>query len=112
MKIHPPIRNVGWPGGAASATVSLNLFLLIAMTNLFHKYQLASSRTRAGQPIIANYRLLPFVIVITDYLPSCLGQKAAKGPFGLRVKLPPVYQTYCPFLLLNVKQGSCEYQFL
>ena len=25
------------------------------------------------------------------YLASCLGQEKAKGPFGLRVKLPPVY---------------------
>ena len=31
------------------------------------------------------------VIVINIYSPSCLGQKTAKGPFGLRVKLPPVY---------------------
>ena len=30
-----------------------------------------------------------FVIVITFYSPSCLGQETAKGPFGLRVKLPP-----------------------
>ena len=29
------------------------------------------------------------VIVITFYSPSCLGQETAKGPFGLRVKLPP-----------------------
>ena len=28
-------------------------------------------------------------IVITFYLPSCLGQETAKGPFDLRVKLPP-----------------------
>ena len=33
------------------------------------------------------------VIVITFYSPSCLGQETAKGPFGLRVKLPPVYHT-------------------
>ena len=25
--------------------------------------------------------------------PSCLGQETAKGPFRLRVKLPPVYHT-------------------
>ena len=31
------------------------------------------------------------VIVITFYLPSCLGQETAKGPFGLRVKLPPAH---------------------
>ena len=33
------------------------------------------------------------VIVITFYSPSCLGQETAKGPFGLRDKLPPVYHT-------------------
>ena len=31
------------------------------------------------------------VIVITFYSPSCLGQETAKGPFGLRVKLPPAH---------------------
>ena len=31
------------------------------------------------------------VIVITLYLPSCLGQETAKGPFGLQVKLPPAH---------------------
>ena len=34
-----------------------------------------------------------YIFVITFYLPSCLGQETAKGPFGLRVKLPPVYHT-------------------
>ena len=33
------------------------------------------------------------VIVITFYSPSWLGQETAKGLFGLRVKLPPVYHT-------------------
>ena len=31
------------------------------------------------------------IIVITSYSPSCLGQETAKGPFGLRVKLPPAH---------------------
>ena len=31
------------------------------------------------------------LIVITFYSPSCLGQETAKGPFGLRVKLPPAH---------------------
>ena len=40
-------------------------------------------------------------------------KKTAKEPFSLRVKLPlrigdPLL---CSFLLLNVKQESCEYQF-
>ena len=59
------------------------------------------------------------VIVITFYSPSCLGQETAKGPFGLRVKLPPVHLSTTQgggftlsLLMLNVKQGSCEYQFL
>ena len=30
-------------------------------------------------------------IVITFYSPSCLGQETEKGPFGLRVKLPPAH---------------------
>ena len=34
-----------------------------------------------------------FVIVITFYSLSCLGQKTAMGLFGLRVKLPPVHHT-------------------
>ena len=33
------------------------------------------------------------VMVITFCSSSCLGQETAKGPFGLRVKLPPVYHT-------------------
>ena len=27
----------------------------------------------------------------TFHSPSCLGQETAKGPFGLRVKLPPAH---------------------
>ena len=59
------------------------------------------------------------LIVITFYSPSCLGQETAKGPFGLRVKLPPAHLSIThgggftlSLLMLNVKQGSCEYQFL
>ena len=43
-----------------------------------------------GRPLLFK---LPIVSVITFYSPSCLGQETAKGPFGLRVKLPPVYHT-------------------
>ena len=60
-----------------------------------------------------------YVIVITFYSPSCLGQETAKGPFGLRVKLPPAHLSTTlgggftlSLLMLNVKQKSCEYQFL
>ena len=59
------------------------------------------------------------LIVITFYSPSCLGQETAKGPFGLRVKLPPGHLSTThgggftlSLLMLNVKQGRCEYQFL
>ena len=60
-----------------------------------------------------------FVIVITFYSPSCLGQETAKGPFGLLVKLPPAHLSTThgggftlSLLMLNVKQESGEYQFL
>ena len=33
------------------------------------------------------------IIIIAFYSPSCLGQETAEEPFGLRVKLPPVYNT-------------------
>ena len=59
------------------------------------------------------------VIVITFYSPSCLGQETAKGAFGLLVKLPPAHLSTThgggftlSLLMLNVKQESCEYQFL
>ena len=54
-------------------------------------------------------------IVITFYSPSCFDQWTAKVPFGLRVKLPPVYHTRrrlltVPFIAER-QAGSCEYQF-
>ena len=68
------------------------------------------------QPITA--RLSP-ILVITFYSPSCLGQETAKGPFGLRVKLPTAHLSTThgggftlSLLVLNVKQESWEYQFL
>ena len=50
-------------------------------------------------------------IVITFYSPSW--QETTKRPFGLRVKLPPVYHARwrLHLLLLNVMQGSREYHF-
>ena len=38
-----------------------------------------------------TYSTVINVIVITFYSPSCLDQETAKGPFGLRVKLPPAH---------------------
>ena len=38
-----------------------------------------------------NAVIIVIVIVVTFYLPSCLGKKTAKGSFGLRVKLPPAH---------------------
>ena len=59
------------------------------------------------------------LIVITFYSPSFLGQETAKEPFGFRIKLHlPTFlprteeASHCSLLLLDVKQGSCEYQFL
>ena len=37
--------------------------------------------------------VIAIVIVITFYSPSCLGQETAKGPSGLRVKLPPAHMS-------------------
>ena len=58
------------------------------------------------------------VIVITFYVPSCLGQETAKRPFSLRVKLPPVYHTWwrlhsVPFITERQAESyDCEYEFL
>ena len=45
------------------------------------------------KPKTIAIRIHSFLIVITFYSPSCLGQETAMGPFGLRVKLPPVHLT-------------------
>ena len=47
-----------------------------------------------------NQRQLQLVIVITFYSPSCLGQKIAKGPFGLQAAtcVPLTAEAlHCPF---------------
>ena len=46
--------------------------------------------------------------VITFYSPSCLGLEIAKGPFGLRVKLPPMYTTVIFYLNFN-SIAQCVY---
>ena len=52
-------------------------------------------------------------IVITFYSPSCFGQERAKGPLGLQVKSTAHVGGFTlSLLMLNVKQESCEYQFL
>ena len=45
-----------------------------------------------------------FVIVITFYPRSCLGQDTAKGPFGLQVELPPAHlsTTHCGGFTLSL----------
>ena len=69
-----------------------------------------------GNPTLVCYVI---VIEITFYSSSCLGQETAKGPFRLRVKLPPAHLStthgggfILSLLMLNVKWESCEYQFL
>ena len=55
--------------------------------------------------LIANIILYIVNLKSHRYLPSCLGQETAKGPFGVRVKLPPdrsclphtVEASHCPF---------------
>ena len=57
-------------------------------------------------------------IVITFYLPSCLGQETVKGPFGFRVKLSPAHLSITlgggftrSLLMLNVKQKAVNTNF-
>ena len=76
------------------------------------KLQVAPPKLRGGATIV-------IVIVIKFYSPSCLGQETAKGPFGLRVKLPPAHLSTThgggftlSLSMLNLKQESYEYQFL
>ena len=71
----------------------------------------------SGAGLKQTNKNIPFVI--TSYSPNCFGQETAKGPFGLRVKLPPAHLSTThgggftlSLLMLNVKQESCEYQFL
>ena len=59
-----------------------------------------------------------YVIAITFYSPTCLGQETAKGPFGHRVKLLPAHLSTTHFggfsqslSLLNVKQESWDTNF-
>ena len=59
-------------------------------------------------------------VIITFYSPSCHSQKTVKATFRsssqtavmhLPTSLPQMENaSYCPFVLLNVKQGSYEYQ--
>ena len=67
-------------------------------------------------PLQHKYRYV--VIVTTIYSPSWLGHETAKEPFSLQVNLPPANLSTTDgggFTLsrkfLNVKLGSCEYQF-
>ena len=57
-------------------------------------------------------------IVIPFFSPTCLGQETAKGPFGLRIKLPQhacpphtVEALHGPFLLLSVEQEAVNAHF-
>ena len=46
--------------------------------------------------------------MITFYSPSCFGLEIAKGPFGLRVKLPPTYTVEIFYLNFNlISQCVC-----
>ena len=97
----------------------------MAQARVLHFYDISRYLTNKYFDIVWEFPPPPprgtaqIVIVITFYSPSCLGQETAKGPFGLRVKLPPAHLStthgggFALFLLmLNVKQESCEYQFL
>ena len=53
---------------------------------------------------------LLIVLVITFYLPSCLDEYTAKGPFGLRVKLLSAYlfTTHSEGFTLSLLIGECQ----
>ena len=70
----PQIKNPGYAYATTSLIYEPVAILLDFMENQIHNLWIA-------------------VIVITFYSPSCLGQETAKGPYGLRVKLPPVCHT-------------------
>ena len=46
--------------------------------------------------------------MITFYSPSCLGLETVKGPFNLRVKLPPTYTVVIFYLNFN-SIAQCVY---
>ena len=49
--------------------------------------------------------------MITFYSPSCFGLEIAKGPSGLRVKLPPTYTVVIFYLNFN-SIAQCVYYVL
>ena len=63
-----------------------------------------------------HHHAITSVSVSLTYLPSCLGQETANEHMVCK-SLPPMSTTprqnlYNVPSMLNVKQGSCEYQFL
>ena len=64
-------------------------------------------RTKVGEKQILCKSTL-IVIVITFYSPSCLSQETAKGPFGLRVKLPPAHLSITSD---GVEYSTSEYEY-
>ena len=57
-------------------------------------YLLTSSDHQLNQLISTELNLTDYQYIcnaITFYSPSCLGQETAKGPFDLRVKVPPAH---------------------
>ena len=67
----------------------------------------------------ALVRMSLMVSINIFYGPSChYDQQTIKGSFGHQVKLPPTHLSTTngggftlSFLLLNVKQENCDYQF-
>ena len=57
----------------------------------FTKFELSSTFRFRDYASLNFGTVTVIVIVITFYSPSCLGQETTKGPFGLRVKLPPAH---------------------
>ena len=76
---------------------TLELHELYKQQQCLHNWRKQTGKVRKFQvfickPDFSNYLLGSVAqIVITFYSPSCLGKETAKGPFGLRVKLPPAH---------------------
>ena len=67
---------------------------LLKISQLSFFFQMLALYGHEKSDITYQHSTWFIVIVITFYSPSCLGQETAKGPFGLRVKLPPAPPVY------------------
>ena len=102
-----------------SERINCEACIIVTLFELY-SYAFMANWTSSLLPYVTDFDDTDIIVfVITFYSRSCLGQETTKGPFGLRVKLPPAHLSTThgggftlSLLMLNVKQESCEYQFL